>query len=137
MPEETIILLVEDDNLLVRMYQDKFVRDGYKVNVASNGEEGLVKLKEQKPDLILLDIMMPKMDGFEMLKRIKADPKTKGVPVILLTNLGGQDDAKKGLEMGAVAYLIKSDYTPDEIAEKVKEILEASTRDKSLPGSHK
>ncbi len=135
MPKETIILLVEDDNLLIRMYQDKFVRDGYKVNVALNGEEGLVKLKEEKPDLILLDIMMPKMDGFETLKHIKSNSETKGVPVILLTNLGGQDDAKKGLEMGAVAYLIKSEYTPDEIVEKVKEILEASTRDKNLPGA--
>ena len=94
-----------------------------------DGENGLAKLKKEKPTLVLLDIMMPKMNGFEVLKKIKADSSSKNIPVILLTNLGGEDDAKKGLEMGAVAYLIKSDYTPDEVIAKIKEILSASTRD--------
>lgn len=129
MAEKSVVLLIEDDNLMVRMYQDKFTGDGYQVNVALDGEEGLAKLKKEKPVLILLDVMMPKMNGFEVLEKIKADPDTKKIPVILLTNLSGEDDAKKGLEMGAVAYLIKSDYTPDQVAAKVKEILAASTRD--------
>ena len=77
--------------------------------------------------------MMPTMNGFEVLEQIKGEPSLKSIPVILLTNLGGQDDAKKGLELGAVAYLIKSDHTPAEIVAKVKEILTASTRDKVLP----
>ena len=129
MAQKSVVLLIEDDNLLVRMYQDKFTGDGYKVVVALDGENGLAKLKKEKPTLVLLDIMMPKMNGFEVLKKIKADPSSKNIPVILLTNLGGEDDAKKGLEMGAVAYLIKSDYTPDEVIAKIKEILSASTRD--------
>lgn len=133
MDQKPVVLLIEDDNLLVRMYQDKFTQDGYKVNVALDGEEGLAKLKEEKPTLILLDIMMPKVNGFEALKKIKADPDCKSIPVILLTNLGGQDDAKHGLEMGAVAYMIKSDYTPDQVVAKVKEILAASTRDDAVP----
>lgn len=133
MAQEPVILLIEDDNLLVRMYQDKFTQDGYQVNVALDGEDGLIQLKEEKPNLILLDIMMPKMNGFEALKKIKADPDFKNIPVILLTNLSGQDDAKKGLEMGAVAYLIKSDHTPDQIVAKIKEILAASTRDDTIP----
>ncbi len=133
MAEKNKILLVEDDDLLVRMYQDKFTRDGNKITVALDGEEGLAKLREERPDLILLDILMPKMDGYEMLKRVKADPELKSIPVILLTNLGGQDDPRKGLEMGAVAYLIKSDYTPDQVVAKVKEILAGYTHDKVLP----
>lgn len=123
MAKKTVILLVEDDNLLIRMYQEKFTRDGYKINIALNGEEGFRKLEEERPALILLDVMMPKMDGFEVLKRIKADQSMKNIPVILLTNLGGEDDARKGLEMGAVAYLVKSEYTPGEVVAKVKEIL--------------
>lgn len=133
MVQKSVLLLIEDDDLLVRMYQDKFTQDGYKVGVALNGEEGLTKLKEEKPDLVLLDIMMPKMNGFEFLKNIKADTDSKNIPVILLTNLSGQGDAKKGLEMGAVAYLIKSNFTPDQIVSKIKEILAASTRDKTIP----
>jgi len=133
MAQKSIVLLIEDDNLLVRMYQDKFTVDGYKVVVALNGEEGLAKIKKEKPTLILLDIMMPKLNGFEVLKKIKADPETKSIPVVLLTNLGGQDDAKKGLEMGAVAYLIKSDYTPDETVAKVKEILAGYSPDRDIP----
>ncbi len=129
MSKEPLILLVEDDNLIIRMYQDKFKKDGYRVNVALNGEEGLVKLKEEKPILILMDVMMPKMDGFEALKKIKADPDTKKIPVIMLTNLSGENDSKKCLEMGAVAYLVKSDHTPAEIAKKVKEILSGQTHD--------
>lgn len=133
MTNEQSILLVEDDNLMIRLYQEKFSQDGFEVDVALNGEEGLAKLKEKKPILVLLDVMMPKMDGFEMLKRIKADPETKSVPVILLTNLSGEEDAKKGLELGAVAYLIKSDYTPDEIVAKVKEIMAGHSRGKGVP----
>jgi len=130
MASKVKILLVEDDNLLVRMYQDKLESDGYEVAVSEDGEQGLKACKKDKPDLVLLDIMMPKVNGFEMLKQMKEDKGLKTIPVVLLTNLGGKDDAQRGLEMGAVAYLIKSDYTPDEIIKKIKEILHASTRDK-------
>lgn len=128
------ILLVEDDPLMVRMYQRKLVNDGYETLVAVDGEEGLVKIRSFRPDLVLLDIMMPKLNGLQVLERLKADPTTAKTPVIILTNLGGtQDDIERGLELGAVAYLVKSAYRPDEVIAKVKEILEGYTRSKEIP----
>lgn len=126
----TKILLVDDDPLMVRMYQKKFEVDGYEVETAINGEEGFNKAKKIKPNLILLDIMMPKLNGLETLKKIKEDKDIKNIPVILLTNLGGsQEDAEKGLSLGAVSYLIKANYSPKEVVDKVKEILAGYTRD--------
>ena len=133
MKRKPIILLIEDDNLLQRMYQDKFEKEGYKVNLAVDGEEGLVKMKEERPDLVVLDVMMPNMNGFEVLENMKECTDGANIPVVLLTNLSGEEDAKKGLEMGAVAYLIKSENTPDHIAAKIEEILSAYTRDMDVP----
>lgn len=128
------ILLVEDDPLMVRMYQRKLISDSYDVGVAVNGEEGLAKVRSFRPDLVLLDIMMPKLNGLEVLERMKSDPTTSKIPVIILTNLGGsQDDIDNGLELGAVAYLIKSAYRPDEVVKKVKEVLAGYTRSKEIP----
>lgn len=124
------ILLVDDDALLVRMYQTKLKADGYEVETAGDGAEGFNKTKEFKPDLILLDVMMPKMNGFEMLKTLKQNTGTKKIPVILLTNVGGSEgDIEKGLSLGAVAYIIKANYLPKEIVQKVKEILAGYKRD--------
>lgn len=124
------ILLIEDDALLVRMYQKKLELDGYEVHVANNGEDGLKIFKDTKPNLVLLDVMMPKMNGFEVLEAAKNDDDIKETPVILLTNLGSSDeDIEKGLELGAVAYLIKSNVTPAIVVAKVKEILKASGAD--------
>ncbi len=117
------ILLVDDDKLMVKMYQGKFADDGYEIDVALNGKEGLAKTLNFKPDLILLDIMMPEVNGLEMLERLKEKEETKRIPVILLTNVGGDDDAKKGLAMGAVAYLVKAHYDAKDVVKKVKEIL--------------
>ena len=128
------VLLVEDDPLMLRMYQRKLSSDGYEVDTAINGEEGLVRIRSGRPDLVLLDIMMPKLNGLEMLERMKADPTISKVPVVILTNLGGsQDDIDRGLELGAVAYLVKSAYRPDEVVAKVKEILESYTKSKEIP----
>ena len=126
------IFLCEDDPLLVRLYQEKFTNDGYQMETALNGEEGLTKMKQTKPDLVLLDIMMPKMDGLEVLAAMKKDPDLKGIPVILLTNVfRGKEDVNRGLEMGAVAYLVKSDVTPAHVVAKVKEILAAHTKEET------
>ena len=128
------ILLVEDDPLMVRMYQRKLLTDGYEVGVAVNGEEGLVKVRSFSPDVVLLDIMMPKLNGLQVLERMKADPTTAHVPVVILTNLGGsQEDIERGLELGAVAYLVKSAYRPDEVIAKVKEVLEGYTHSREIP----
>ena len=118
------ILLADDDPLMVRMYQKKLENDGYEVAVADDGDTALIKIKEFKPDLILLDIMMPKINGLQVLAKLKADPETCNLPVILLTNVHGSDeDINQGLELGAVAYLVKANNRPKVVVEKVKEIL--------------
>ena len=116
------ILLVEDDAILVEMYQAKFELEGHEVVVATNGEECLEVLKDYKPELILLDILMPKLNGFHVLKEIKKEPDLRQIPVILLTNLGEAEvDMNQELAnaLGVADYLIKSRHTPDEVVEKV------------------
>lgn len=122
------ILIADDDLVYIRIYQLKFKADGYIVEIAIDGQEVLDKVNTFQPDLILLDIMMPKINGFEVLKQLKSSDKTKNIPVVLLTNLGGDEsDTLTGIELGAVSYLVKSSYTPKEIVQKVKEILTAYT----------
>ncbi len=114
------ILLIEDDSFLLSMYAAKFELEGFRTMVARDGEEGLRLAAKEVPDVILLDIMLPKMDGFEVLRRLKSDERLKKIMVILLTNLGQKDDIGKGLDMGAEDYLIKAHFTPSEVVEKVK-----------------
>jgi len=129
MAKENIkILLVEDDTFLVEMYTTKFELEGFEVVSAEDGKRGLELAKKENPDVILLDILMPKMDGFEVLDELKADAATKDVPVILLTNLGQQDDIKKGFEKGAVGYLVKAHFMPSEVVDKIKGILEENKK---------
>jgi two-component system, OmpR family, alkaline phosphatase synthesis response regulator PhoP len=118
------ILLVEDDPMVVRMYKRKFKKDGFDLEMAYNGKEGLVALKKKRPDIILLDIMMPKMSGLEMLKIVKADPQYKDLPVVMLTNLGDRaEDVVKCKELGAEDYWVKANMRLSEITEKIKKIL--------------
>lgn len=129
------IAIIEDDALLSEMYSQKFKKDGYQVVRASDGEQGLKLIKQERPNLILLDIMMPKMNGLQVLQAIKADPdnQIKNTPIILLTNLGrSMQDVNRGLELGAVAYLIKSQVKPADVVAKVKEVLAASGQDQLL-----
>jgi len=126
------VLIIDDDRLLVTMYEQKFRKDGLEVITALNGGDGLKKIKEEKPALVLLDIMMPQMNGLEVLGEVKKDPEIKNIPVILLTNLArdsGEEDIEKGLELGAVTYLVKSQLRPSQVVVKVKEILAATKRD--------
>jgi len=117
------ILIIEDEEVLVNMYETKFTSEGYQVLKAANGEDGLLIAQKEKPDMILLDVILPKMDGFMVLKKIKEDPTIKDIPVILLTNLGQDEDINKGKEDGASAYLVKANLTPSEVIDKVKGIL--------------
>jgi DNA-binding response OmpR family regulator len=121
------ILLVEDDTFISGMYQTKLSMLGYSVRVASDGEAGWAELQKETPDLVLLDIVLPKKDGFEILGDIRADAKFKGLPVILLTNLGQKPDVQKGLELGADDYIIKAHFTPSEVVEKIEKMLERKT----------
>ncbi|MEK7595067.1 MAG: response regulator [Patescibacteria group bacterium] len=124
-----LIIVIEDDPLMSRMYQKIFMFDGYDVLLASNGQEGLDLARKEHPTVILLDIMMPKMNGFETLDKLKADPDTKKIPVIMLTNLAGQHDAEVALLKGAVKYIIKSEFDPKQVADMVKEVIAGYTRD--------
>ena len=123
------ILIVEDDPLMSRMYQKIFKFEKYDVAVAANGEEGLEKVRTSKPAIVLLDVMMPKMNGLQVLEKVKADPDTKHIPVIMLTNLAGEKDAEKALMKGAVKYIVKSEHDPKQVVAMVKQIIAAHSRD--------
>ncbi len=117
------ILLVEDDTFLAGMYVTKLELEGFRVVLASDGEQAVQLAEREIPDIMLLDIVLPKKSGFEVLKEIKAKPATKDVPVILLTNLGQKEDVQKGLQLGALDYLIKAHFMPSEVVSKVKRLL--------------
>lgn len=117
------ILIVEDDKFLRDLIERKLVQTGYQIITATDGEEGLKTVGEQKPDLVLLDILLPSMSGWEVLEKIKADANMKKIPILILTNLGEKEDVEKGLKMGADDYIIKAHFTPNEIIEKVEKCL--------------
>lgn len=123
------ILIIEDDQLISRMYEKAFSFEKFEVRVEHNGEAGLEAVSDMQPDLILLDVMMPKMTGIDVLKELKANPKNQSIPVIVLTNLSGTEDAEMALSLGAVKYIIKSQQKPRQIVAEVKEIIAAYTRD--------
>ena len=129
-----VILIVEDDPLMSRMYQKIFTFEKYEVKTAVDGVDGLEKAREIKPMLILLDVMMPKMNGIQVLEKLKSDPETKMIPVIMLTNLAGEKDAESALMKGAIKYIVKSEHDPKQVVAMVKEIIAAHSRD-DVPGS--
>jgi len=120
------ILLVEDDQLIVRLYTKKLTKDGFDVVVANDGNEGMVKVRNEAPDLILLDLMMPKASGFDMLQELQAAPQLKNVPVVVLTNVSAEADEAKARALGATDYLVKANNPPDVVLERVKELLSSS-----------
>lgn len=117
------ILIVEDDRFLRELIVRKLTNEGYETVEAVDGEQGLQKTKETKPDIVLLDLILPGIDGFEVLALKKDDPTIAAVPVIILSNLGQKEDVEKGIALGATDYLIKAHFTPGEIVEKVRNIL--------------
>lgn len=123
MASSTKILIIEDDFFIRELYERQFGKEGYTVVSANDGPDGLVKATQENPDLILLDIMLPKMNGLDLLRTIKSKDETKTIPVILLTNLGQESVIKEGFDLGAESYLIKSAYTPSQIVEEIKSFL--------------
>ena len=117
------IVIAEDDKFISEMYIAKLSAEGFDVEYAQDGQEAIEKICEIQPDIVLLDILMPKLNGIEVLKRIRADKKVKNTPVIVLTNANEKDHISKAMEMGANDYLIKASFTPDEIVSKIKENL--------------
>ena len=117
------ILIVEDENFLLDMYKMKFEQGGFEVITAVDGEEAIRTSKREKPDIILLDIMMPKINGFEVLENLKTSPITKLIPVLIFSNFSQKEKIKKGIALGAIDYFLKTNYTPTQVLEKVKNIL--------------
>ena len=131
------ILIVEDDPLISRMYQRVFTFEGFEVEMARDGQEGLDKMSVKQPNLAMLDVMMPRMTGIDVLKKMKSDEKLKHIPVIILTNLSGMKDAETAIELGAVKFIIKSDNKPTDVVKQVREILKGYTRDEIPDASRK
>lgn len=125
--EKIKILLIEDDPFLLSMYSTKFEAEGFEVVSADDGEKGLAAANREKADIILLDILMPKMNGFEVLEKLKAEEKTRDIPVILLTNLNQKDEIEKGLVLGADDYMIKAHFMPSEVVAKIRKVLGKSS----------
>ena len=126
--EHPVTLAGEDQldqtgKFLRELMAQKLIREGFKISEAVDGTEGIKKIKEEKPALILLDLILPGIDGFEVLAKMKEDPLLASTPVIILSNLGQKEDVERGLKLGAVDYLIKAHFTPGEIITKVKSIL--------------
>ena len=117
------ILLIEDDADQILMYQTKFEKDGYEFISANNGTKGLELAKKEKPDIILLDIVMDEMDGIEVLKRIRTDKETSDLKVILLTNLVVKEKIDEGKKFGALDYIIKSQVEPSNLVKRVRKFL--------------
>ncbi len=117
------VLIIEDEEMLANMYISKFEKNGFEVEKALDGKEGLKIALKIKPDIILLDVIMPKMDGFMVLRELKTNSTTKDIPVIMLTNLGQEEDTEKGSQLGVSDYLVKADLTPSQVVEKVNIIL--------------
>jgi len=117
------VLIVEDDSFVAEVYSTKLLEMGHEVQIAQNGEEGLTLVEKGKPDLILLDILMPVMGGIEMLEALKKKAEWKNIPVILLTNVGEKESIQRVRNLGVQNYIIKSHFTPAEVIEKIEAIL--------------
>jgi len=117
------ILIIEDDSFISEMYSMKFKSYGWQTFTAENGQIGLEKIHQIMPDLILLDIIMPQMDGFETLRSLRKDEVFKNTPVIILSNLGEKSDIEKGLSLGANDYIVKAYFTPQEVVKKIEKYL--------------
>jgi len=119
------LLIIDDDPMISDILAKRFEKEGYEVSLARDGEEGLKRALDFKPDVILLDVILPKLDGIAVLKKLKGDPKTSQIIVIMLTNLRAVDGIGEAMELGATEYLVKVEYTSEELGQKVREALDA------------
>jgi len=114
------ILMVEDEEIMIDLLQRKIAQEGYEISVTRNGEEGLAAMKKKKPDLVLLDIIMPKMGGFEVMENMQKDKDLKKIPVIVISNSGQPVEIDRAQKNGAKDWLIKTEFDPQEVIEKIK-----------------
>ncbi|HBH71305.1 MAG: Response regulator receiver protein [Parcubacteria group bacterium GW2011_GWC1_42_11] len=120
------VLVVEDEDFLVRALKDNLVSEGHSVSVATDGEMAFDELKKKKPSLILLDLLLPKKNGFDVLRDIRSNPEWQHIPVVILSNLGEDSEIKRALELGANDYFVKSQHPIQEVMEKVREYLQGA-----------
>lgn len=132
MPKGTKILMVDDDKMLLDMYKERLELAGYKVEATTNGEECLAKIRQIKPDIVLLDIMMPKVNGYDTLASLKSDPATKDIPVIILSALVRDINKSRSIEAGADDYIIKSEVMPVDVIKKIENVLAKYNKDTSV-----
>lgn len=119
------ILIIDDDAFISGMYATRLMNDGYIVVTALDGVAGIEAASKERPDVILCDVLMPKLDGFETLKKLKENPALKSIPVMMLTSMGQKEDVARGLEMGAADYLVKTNTLPIDASDKIKKLLKA------------
>lgn len=130
--DKKTIILIDDEKSITDMYGEKIRQEGFNIFCANNGTDGARLISLYKPDLILLDIVMPQGDGFYVLNEIKKDNETKNIPVIVLTNLGNEKDKQEAFTLGAVEYMIKANNTPSKIIQKIKETIALNTNSKAI-----
>lgn len=117
------ILVIEDEEVIIGLLQKKIIKEGYQVSIARDGEEGLKNMKEEKPDLVLLDVVMPKMGGFEVMEEMQKDSELKKIPVIIISNSGQPVELDRAQKLGAKDWLVKTEFDPQEVINKVKKQL--------------
>jgi DNA-binding response OmpR family regulator len=117
------ILLVEDDRMISGMYETKLRQEGFQIVLAENGADALELAIQERPDLVLLDIILPQIDGFAVLQELRLNRNTREIPIVMLTNLGTPEDKEKGVRYGATEYLVKANLTPTDVAQTVKKFL--------------
>ena len=120
MSDNKKILVAEDDKFLVKIYQTKLAEQGYEVVIAMDGEDALAKVESEKPDLLILDLIMPKKNGFDVLEEMKQKEELKSIPVVVLSNLGQESDVERVMQAGAVDYIIKANFSIEAVVEKIK-----------------
>lgn len=123
MPTDKKILLIDDDEFLLDIYQHKLTKEGFEVSIAKDAEEGFEIMKKTKPDLIILDLIMPGMSGFDVLEQLKSTSGLSKIPVIVLTNLGQEEDKKRCLELGVKEYFVKTETSLEQIIKKIHEVI--------------
>lgn len=124
--QDSRILIVEDETLLGNLLKQRLEKEGFGVGLAHNGEEALVSLREQAPNLILLDIILPKMSGFELMEKLNQDPyfSNNRIPIVVISNLGQEADVEKGRALGAIGYFVKAQLSLEDLVGKVKQFFQ-------------
>lgn len=120
--EPVKVLVAEDDNFLMKVYQSKLIKEGFQIIAATDGEMAIEKIEKERPDIVLLDLIMPVKNGFEVLEEINANPELKKIPVLILSNLGQESDIEKGIQLGAVDFIVKSNMSIQGVVDKIRSL---------------